>query len=305
MGGGASSPASATYLAPIRAVGGALSRSGREPSDISVISFYPDIRAAFINFLRERQMQADFLLYEALNKLYSADSSTARTLIDEMRSSVLSKDVIQCTKLCRRSKDKLLYLSAMNFTNFTQGKLLGKVIDELEKNLSLEVTRFRSSAKFYECMRPSPTLMSLLAGRRLNMLMAISNDFVSTVLSKIMKERNFNIHHIVDGTTALADLMSNQYDVALLSLDLPDKSGISIVQDVVRLEDLCRKKIANYFRPLFIGMTAWGLENKKISAVRAGFTAVLPFPFPSSDFDAAMRVGHRIGSGTLIANNAS
>lgn len=302
MGTGASSTAVVSYLSPIRAVGGALSRNGREPSDISVLGFYPDIRAAYVEFLRECHMEADFLLYEALNKLYSADSSSARTLIDEMRSSVLSKEHINRTKLSRRSKDKLLYLSAMNFTNFHQGKLLGKAIDELEKILSPKVLDFRNSAKFYECMRPSPSLLSLLAGRRQNMLMAVPNDLVATILSKMMKERNFNIHHILDGTTALADLMSNQYDVALLCLDLPDKGGISVVQDVVRLEDLCRKKIANYSRPLFLGMTAWGLENKRMAAQRAGFHYVLPFPFSSSDFESALRTGQRKGSNSASAN---
>ena len=302
MGSAASSHSSASYLAPMRAVGGAFSRSGREPSDITVIGFYPDIRAAYVEFLRERQMEADFSLFEALNQLYSADSSTARTLIDEMRASVLSKELINRTKISKRSKDKLLYLSAMNLTNFYQGKLLGKVIDELEKILSPKVVEFRNSAKFYECMRPSPSLMLLLAGRRLNMLMVVPNDFVATILSKMMKERNFNIHHVLDGTSALADLMSTQYDVALICLDLPDKGGINVVQDVDRLEDLCRKKIANYTRPLFLGLTAWGLDTKRLSAERAGFHLVLPFPFTSADFDSAMRAGNRKNSNTASAN---
>lgn len=303
MGCRTSSPVMAySYLGPMRSIGGALSRNGKEPSDICVLGFYPEIRSAYIEFLRERQMDSALLLYEALNQLFSADSSLARTLVDQMRSTVLSKEGIHRVGLSKRSKDKLLFLSAMNFTNFHQGKLLGKIIDELEGILAPLTKDFRNSPRFYECMKPNPSVRSILAGKRDQMLMAVPNDFAATIVSKMMKERNFNIQHVRDGTSALAELMSNQYDVALICLDLPDKSGINIVQDVVRLEDLCRKKIMNYVRPRFLGMTSWGLDSKRNSAIRAGYDEVLRFPFSASDFEAVMKIDHRKGSHTASAN---
>ena len=101
----------------------------------------------------------------------------------------------------------------------------------------------------------------------------------------MLVELHYRVQIVDTGDAALAELMSQPYDYALLSLELPGKSGLKVVQEVVRLEDICRTKIQGYIRPVFVYMTTKPEDNIKDSAHRAGFVGGLIVPFKQNKLE--------------------
>ena len=101
--------------------------------------------------------------------------------------------------------------------------------------------------------------------------MAVSNDAFGKIVAKMLLELNYSVTSVGSGNAATGELMSSLYQIALVSMDLKDKSGLRVLQDLIRLEDMCRNKILSYSRPRFICIINRDSEALRESALKAGF----------------------------------
>ncbi len=83
---------------------------------------------------------------------------------------------------------------------------------------------------------------------------------VRMVLSKYLSRQNFTVSEAIDGTEAIKKAKNNDYDIILLDLMLPKKSGFQVIETL-------RKK--NVTTPILVVSCLESLEDK-VSALNLG-----------------------------------
>ncbi|MFD2600477.1 MULTISPECIES: response regulator transcription factor [Flavobacterium] len=97
-----------------------------------------------------------------------------------------------------------------------------------------------------------------------------------SILKKGLAEKNFDVSAALDGTTALAMLESNVFDVVVLDVMLPDVNGIEI----------CRRlRAAGNFVPVLM-LTALDSSENIVTGLNAGADDYMAKPFKFSELEA-------------------
>lgn len=97
-----------------------------------------------------------------------------------------------------------------------------------------------------------------------------------SILRKGLAEKNFEVSAALDGTTAMAMLESNTFDVVVLDVMLPDINGIEI----------CRRlRAAGNFVPILM-LTALDSSENIVTGLNAGADDYMAKPFKFSELEA-------------------
>ncbi|PZR22704.1 MAG: DNA-binding response regulator [Flavobacterium psychrophilum] len=97
-----------------------------------------------------------------------------------------------------------------------------------------------------------------------------------SILKKGLAEKNFDVSAALDGTTALAMLEANTFDVVVLDVMLPDINGVEI----------CRRlRAARNFVPVLM-LTALDSSENIVTGLNAGADDYMPKPFKFSELEA-------------------
>ncbi|MHA3788183.1 response regulator transcription factor [Flavobacterium hauense] len=97
-----------------------------------------------------------------------------------------------------------------------------------------------------------------------------------SILRKGLAEKNFDVSAALDGTTAMAMLESNTFDVIVLDVMLPDINGIEI----------CRRlRAAGNFVPVLM-LTALDSSENIVTGLNAGADDYMAKPFKFGELEA-------------------
>ena len=253
-------------------------------NDIDVAVFYKHTRLAMLEFLSTRDQEERLHLYEALAFLLKAKRADIYPILAEMSASVLSNASIKKVELCPRDTIKVSQMLTMTMNENDIIKSCREIKGHLEKVLLPYVTEFYNSQLFADAIRYTPPLIPR-SRRKEKILVAVSHDAFRKIVVKMLLELNYSVTFVESGTAATGELMSSLYHIALVSMDLKDKSGVRVLQDLIRLEDMCRNKILNYTRPKFICILNRDSVALRESALKAGFISVLAVPFSLEDLE--------------------
>jgi hypothetical protein len=82
----------------------------------------------------------------------------------------------------------------------------------------------------------------------------------------------------------MGELMSSGYSKALIGHDLSDINPMRLLQDYLRGEDICKRKIDNYARPTFVYLVYKDVGIVKELALKTGYHTALLIPFDEDEF---------------------
>ena len=108
----------------------------------------------------------------------------------------------------------------------------------------------------------------------LNMKVLVVDDFATMrrILKNILKQIGFsNIAEADDGKTALAELKKERFDLVLCDWNMPEMSGIELLQNIRSDDEL--KDIP------FVMVTAEAQKDNILEAVKAGVNNYVVKPF--------------------------
>ena len=253
-------------------------------NDIDVAVFYRHTRLALLEFLSTRNQGDRLLLYEAFAFLLKAKGADIHPILAEMSASVLSSASIKKVQLGPRDMLKVSQMLTLTMNESDIIKSCREIKGHLEKVLIPYLTEFYKSQLFTESVRYTPPLIPR-SKRKEKVLVAVSIDAFGKIVAKMLLELNYSVTSVGSGNAATGELMSSLYHIALVSMDLKDKSGLRVLQDLIRLEDMCRNKILNYSRPKFICIINRDSEALRESALKAGFLSVLAIPFSQEELE--------------------
>jgi two-component system chemotaxis response regulator CheY len=94
-------------------------------------------------------------------------------------------------------------------------------------------------------------------------------QFMRMRVSKLLTEHGYNIIEAVDGDDAVQTYQSNKPDVVLMDITMPNKDGITALQEIRGLDP--RAKI--------IMLTALGQQSMVLGAMKAGAVDFLVKPY--------------------------
>lgn len=113
----------------------------------------------------------------------------------------------------------------------------------------------------------------------MRILFAEDDQQLRTAVTRGLREASYAVDAVADGTEALALLSANEYDVVLLDILLPGKSGIEI----------CREIRARGSQVPILMLTALDAVADRISGLDAGADDYLAKPFDFGELLARLR----------------
>lgn len=97
-----------------------------------------------------------------------------------------------------------------------------------------------------------------------------------SIVRRGLSEKNHDVSAALDGTTALAMLHDNNFDVIIMDIMLPDINGV----------ELCRRlRSANNFTPILL-LTALGTTENVVAGLNAGADDYMAKPFKFTELEA-------------------
>ena len=115
------------------------------------------------------------------------------------------------------------------------------------------------------------------------MILIVEDDAaVRNLISTTLKMQNYKFHVATTGSQALLEAVSNQPDIMLLDLGLPDMDGVEII-----------RKIRSWSNMPIIVISARTEDSDKIVALDAGADDYLTKPFSVDELLARLRVTQR------------
>ena len=244
-------------------------------NNLDIICHYASLKAAFAGYLDQQGLKSHFLLYEAIIQAELSKDQQHQSQVETLIQTIV------LTSAADKGKQRSLLR-----TNQTEDTMMHNSLTkrDVEAMLLPILDVFQQTDIFAAAIRPRALRMSI-SSKQKTAILASSHSLVSQIVNKMLCELHYKVRIVDTGDAALAELMSQQYDYAVLSLELIGKSGLKVVQEVVRLEHICRNKIEHYTRPAFVYMTMKHEEHVKDSAARAGFIGGLIVPFKQTDLE--------------------
>ena len=112
------------------------------------------------------------------------------------------------------------------------------------------------------------------------MILIVEDDAaVRNLISTTLKMKNYKFHVATTGSQALLEAVSNQPDIMLLDLGLPDMDGVEIIT-----------KVRSWSNMPIIVISARREDRDKIEALDAGADDYITKPFSVEEFLARLRV---------------
>lgn len=112
------------------------------------------------------------------------------------------------------------------------------------------------------------------------MILIVEDDAaVRNLISTTLKMKNYKFHVATTGSQALLEAVSNQPDIMLLDLGLPDMDGVEIIT-----------KVRSWSNMPIIVISARCEDRDKIEALDAGADDYITKPFSVEEFLARLRV---------------
>ena len=112
------------------------------------------------------------------------------------------------------------------------------------------------------------------------MILIVEDDAaVRNLISTTLKMKNYKFHVATTGSQALLEAVSNQPDIMLLDLGLPDMDGVEIIT-----------KVRSWSNMPIIVISARCEDRDKIEAFDAGADDYITKPFSVEEFLARLRV---------------
>ena len=244
-------------------------------NNIDIICHYSSLKNAFAEYLQRKDSEQYLILYETILKAEQSSDKNQVSQIEKILKTISSVS----------TPNKRKHQSILSNNKTEDGDIhYASTKREVESILLPIIDEFQNSDIFATAIRPKVLRISI-SHKEKSVLFASSHSLVTQIVNKMLVELHYRVQIVDTGDAALAELMSQPYDYALLSLELPGKSGLKVVQEVVRLEDICRTKIQGYIRPVFVYMTTKPEDNIKDSAHRAGFVGGLIVPFKQNKLE--------------------
>jgi hypothetical protein len=174
------------------------------------------------------------------------------SIIESHRLTILSNTSIQELKLSEYSKHKLQLLHKAKEYDPVLIKEFDSVRLELQSILHLSVLDFQNSKMFSDSLQFRGRRISLSQKMvtKEKLLLAVGNPFMAKIITKMMQDLYYDVTCVSTGMSAMSELMNSVYHVTLIGFDLKDKSPTRVMQDFLRGEDRCMKKIPKYKRPV-------------------------------------------------------
>ena len=116
-----------------------------------------------------------------------------------------------------------------------------------------------------------------MANKR-NLLVVDDEQTMRDFLSASLGPR-FNVRTAASGTSALAELKAQKFDLVLSDVQMPGRGGLELLEDIAAQLD---------YRPIVIMMTAFGSIPQAIEATRRGAVDYLTKPFGLDQLDLAL-----------------
>lgn len=113
-------------------------------------------------------------------------------------------------------------------------------------------------------------------------LVVEDDSAIKNLISTTLETQNYKFNTAVTGAQAITEAISQNHDVILLDLGLPDMDGVSII-----------KKIRSWSNVPIIVISARSGDNDKIEALDAGADDYLTKPFSVEELLARVRVALR------------
>lgn len=113
-------------------------------------------------------------------------------------------------------------------------------------------------------------------------LVVEDDNAVKNLISTTLETQNYKFNTAANGAQAITEAISQNHDVILLDLGLPDMDGVSII-----------KKIRSWSNVPIIVISARSGDNDKIEALDAGADDYLTKPFSVEELLARVRVALR------------
>ena len=107
-------------------------------------------------------------------------------------------------------------------------------------------------------------------------LVAEDNEKNRRVYSFILNQLDVDLTEAIDGFKALELLSKQMYDLVLLDISMPGKSGIDVVKEARQYE--------GYKTIPFIAITAFAMEGDKKKILNAGFDDYMSKPIKLDKF---------------------
>lgn len=114
----------------------------------------------------------------------------------------------------------------------------------------------------------------LISGKKI--LVVEDNNVVRKIVCKQLKSLRLDCGAVADGTSAIAEFKTGQYDAILLDIQLPDMNGFDVAKVIRQLEN-SRGVEANSGIPI-IALTAGAMEGSREQALQAGLDDYLAKP---------------------------
>lgn len=112
-----------------------------------------------------------------------------------------------------------------------------------------------------------------------NLLLVDDDDTFRMVLSRAFKRRGFNVCDAPSVVSALATLKQQIPDYAIVDLNMPDESGLSLVQKLHQQVPECR----------ILVLTAYASISTAVEAIKLGATHYLTKPADADEIITAMQ----------------
>jgi DNA-binding NtrC family response regulator len=107
---------------------------------------------------------------------------------------------------------------------------------------------------------------------KFKLLIIDDEDIVCYGLSQILKDKGYSVDSAMDVTKALHMIKETEYDLILLDINLPEKSGIELLSDIKSISSEC----------LVIMITAYDDVSLAVDAIKSG---AYDYFIKSSEYD--------------------
>lgn len=265
-----------------------ISRSKRNVNkytDVELIVFYRNVKKTFQDYLLALSPNNEQLLlfFESIDELRQAlemKSSRPQVIIDSWKNTFLADKFLHTIKLSEKSLAFIKTLKSGSALTKNLAKQIGMLRGEIMELLSNYVPNFLQHETFLNQIANIQSQHKNIKRKRI--LFVAENLIFVKIVTKLLQELQYEVNAVTAGTAVIPELMSSVYNIVMMSYDL---KAIKVLQDFLRVEEMCRSKVENYSRPVMVCLLSRDVKALHDGALAAGFTGTLPIPFTANQFE--------------------
>jgi PAS domain S-box-containing protein len=130
-------------------------------------------------------------------------------------------------------------------------------------------------------VRPVPAAVASIADRSLRVLLAEDNLVNQRLATRLLEKRGHQVTLACNGKEAIEAIEFNEFDLALLDIQMPEKSGLEVTEWI-----RSRERVTEAHLPI-IAMTAYAMKGDREQCIEAGMDGYVTKPIhPSELFQA-------------------